>query len=182
MIIQGPRAPEPVLQHVGPGAPDSSSPHSAASAIRRSPGGRQSSSSRSRPEDPPSSATVTIAVRWSVTRRKAVNDAASPCPPPKATTFGRVGPNEPDGKMSRQIAGVHSRPKSRWRTVVGEAPARSRRANSSAMAELRCLPPVQPMREGGEPLTLSDVADRDDGHQVLHRGEERLGARSGRAT
>jgi hypothetical protein len=42
--------------------PHGVSSHSAASAIRRSPGGRTSNSSRSRPLDPPSSATVTTAV------------------------------------------------------------------------------------------------------------------------
>ena len=42
---------------------------------------------RSRPEDPPSSATVTIAVTSGVTRRSADSEAASPCPPPSATTF-----------------------------------------------------------------------------------------------
>ena len=46
---------------------------------------------------------------------------------------------------ARHFAGAHSRPRSRCRTVVGNPVARSRRANSSAMAELRCLPPVQPM-------------------------------------
>ena len=51
--------------------PQSSSPHSAASAIRRSPGGSTPSSRRSRPLDPPSSATVTTAVGRSVTRRSA---------------------------------------------------------------------------------------------------------------
>ena len=46
--------------------PQSSSPHSAASAIRRSPGGSTPNSPRSRPLDPPSSATVTTAVSSSV--------------------------------------------------------------------------------------------------------------------
>src|SRR5262249_17561040 len=68
--------------------PQSSSPHSAASAIRRSPGGSTPNSRRSRPEDPPSSATVTIAVTSCVTLRSADSDAASPCPPPSATTRG----------------------------------------------------------------------------------------------
>ena len=40
--------------------PHSSSPHSAASAIRRSPGGSTPNSPRSRPDEPPLSATVTI--------------------------------------------------------------------------------------------------------------------------
>ena len=63
--------------------PTRSSPHSAASAIRRSPGGSTPSSSRSRPDEPPSSATVTTAVTWSVTWRRAVSVAARPWPPPE---------------------------------------------------------------------------------------------------
>ena len=84
-------APSPLNRYCRTSAqvrPDSSSPQSAARAIRRSPGGRQFSSARSRPEDPPSSATVTIAVSWSVTRRSADSDAARPWPPPNATTRG----------------------------------------------------------------------------------------------
>src|SRR5215813_9004298 len=89
-----PRSPSPVkrccttrLQVV----PHESSPHSAASAIRRSPGGRTPNSRRSRPLDPPSSATVTTAVRSRVTRRSADSEAYSPCPPPSATTLRRAG-------------------------------------------------------------------------------------------
>src|SRR5262249_13754513 len=55
--------------------------------IRRSPGGSTPNSWRSRPDDPPLSATVTIAVTSSVTRRRADKDAARPCPPPNATTL-----------------------------------------------------------------------------------------------
>ena len=46
------------------------------------------SSARSRPEEPPSSATVTMAVSRSVIRRSALSEAASPWPPPNATTAG----------------------------------------------------------------------------------------------
>src|SRR5690606_27186604 len=63
----------------------SSSPHSAANALRRSPGGSTPRSRRSRPLDPPSSATVTAAVTSVVPRRSADSDAYSPCPPPNAT-------------------------------------------------------------------------------------------------
>ena len=42
--------------------PHSSSAHNAASAIRRSPGGKELNSERNRPEEPPLSATVTTAV------------------------------------------------------------------------------------------------------------------------
>ena len=58
--------------------PHSSSPQSAASAIRRSPGGSTPNSRRSRPLDPPSSATVTIPVRSLVTRRSPDSDACKP--------------------------------------------------------------------------------------------------------
>ncbi|CAB4997792.1 unannotated protein [freshwater metagenome] len=68
--------------------PHSSSLQSAASAIRKSPGGKMGNSSRSRPLDPPLSATVTIAVISLVTLRSAASVAAKPCPPPSATTFG----------------------------------------------------------------------------------------------
>ncbi len=40
------------------------------------------------PLEPPSSATVTTAVRFVVTDRSAASDADSPWPPPNATTFG----------------------------------------------------------------------------------------------
>src|SRR6476469_292248 len=70
--------------------PHSWSPQRAASAIRRSPGGSTPNSPRSRPDDPPLSATVTTAVRSSIvrsscSRRSADNVAKSPCPPPRAT-------------------------------------------------------------------------------------------------
>src|SRR5215472_3494535 len=71
--------------------PQESSPHSAASAIRRSPGGGTPNSLRSLPLEPPSSATVTIAVRSRVSRRNAVSEAYRPCPPPRATTRRRTG-------------------------------------------------------------------------------------------
>ncbi|MNS67464.1 hypothetical protein D3C72_1007180 [compost metagenome] len=53
-----------------------------------SPGGKTPNSSRSRPEEPPSSATVTIAVmlsEYSLSPRRSVE---SPVPPPMATIFG----------------------------------------------------------------------------------------------
>ena len=119
--------------------PHSSSPHSAASAIRRSPGGSTPSSRRSRPLEPPSSATVTTAVSWSVTRRSADSEAASPWPPPSATTSGVV--------PAPRIAGgaAHSRPRSRCDDGDVHAVRRAAGgASSSAMATQRCLPPVQP--------------------------------------
>src|SRR5712691_462999 len=63
--------------------------------MRRSPGGSTPYSRRSRPLEPPSSATVTIAVRSRVTRRNADNDANRPCPPPRATTWRLTGRPRP---------------------------------------------------------------------------------------
>src|SRR5215510_50848 len=80
--------------------PQASSPHRAASAIRRSPGWSTPKSRRSTPLDPPSSATVTMAVSWRVTRRSADREANSPWPPPSATTrgfSGRTGGTTSDG-------------------------------------------------------------------------------------
>src|SRR5829696_10358865 len=83
--------------------PQSSSPASAASAIRRSPGGSTPSSRRSRPDEPPSSATVTTAVTYGVRRRSAARDAARPWPPPRATTRGPSGGTTPAGLLTPQV-------------------------------------------------------------------------------
>src|SRR5262249_20397741 len=71
--------------------PQASSPHRAASAIRRSPGGSTPKSRRSMPLDPPLSATVTIAVSWRGPRRPADREGDSPGPPPAAATRGFSG-------------------------------------------------------------------------------------------
>ena len=114
--------------------PHSSSEQSAASAIRRSPGGNIGNSSRNLPLDPPLSATVTIAVICEVIARSDVNVAKRPCPPPSATTRG----DDID----------YSRPTSLWVawaeiSTVDEC-SLSWRAISRAMETLRCFPPVQP--------------------------------------
>jgi len=62
--------------------------------MRRSPGGGVPNSSRRRPLEPPSSATVTMAVMSSVTRRSADSEAARPWPPPSATTRLPDGPRD----------------------------------------------------------------------------------------
>src|SRR5664279_1808038 len=49
-------------------------------------------SRRSRPEDPPSSATVTMAVMCTSSRTSALSMTCRPCPPPRVTTFGRCVP------------------------------------------------------------------------------------------
>ena len=72
------------------------------------PGGSTPNSPRSRPDEPPLSATVTTAVRSSTTRsstrrRSADSEACSPCPPPRR--------RRPTG---RRVAARHSRPRSRW--------------------------------------------------------------------
>lgn len=82
--------------------PHSSSPHRAASALRRSPGGSTPISVRSLPLEPPSSATVTTAVRSPVIRRSAASEAASPWPPPRATTFGGTPERRPTPRRPRR--------------------------------------------------------------------------------
>ena len=94
--------------------PHSSSPHSAASAIRRSPGGSTPNSPRSRPDEPPLSATVTTAVerrRIDVAQRR--QRGGRPWPPPRATTGRRRSP---------PARHAHSRPRSRW-TARASMPA-----------------------------------------------------------
>ena len=61
---------------------------SATRLLRRSPGAGTPRSRRSRPDDPPSSATLTTAVIDAAYSRAARNVTASPCPPPSATTVG----------------------------------------------------------------------------------------------
>ena len=71
--------------------PQSLSSQSADSAIRRSPGGSTSNSSRSRPLDPPSSATVTTAVTRSVSRRNAVQRGRQTVPATERDDAAVVG-------------------------------------------------------------------------------------------
>ena len=101
----------------------------AANAIRRSPGGTTSSSLRSRPDEPPSSATVTTAVTCGVSRRAADSVAYSPCPPPRATMRELIRGPDPGAAPAPSVA----------------SPPCRRAASASAIATLRCLPPVQPM-------------------------------------
>ena len=68
--------------------PHSVSSQSAASAIRRSPGGRTANSSRSRPDDPPSSATVTTAVTRSVSSLSAERDDGEAVAPAEGDDLG----------------------------------------------------------------------------------------------
>ena len=53
-----------------------------------SPGGKTPISSRSLPEEPPSSATVTIAVIFALYCFKPLNKVDNPVPPPIVTIFG----------------------------------------------------------------------------------------------
>src|SRR5450755_1507447 len=126
--------------------PHSSSPHRAASAIRRSPGGSTPKSRRSRPLDPPSSATVTIAVRSPATRRSALSEAASPCPPPSATAFRLVTRCSLPTKVP--VHHLHIRPgnvRDARRQLVGDSHAAVLAASAAH-------------REGHEPLAFALVA------------------------
>ena len=130
-------AAEAVLEHAAQVWPQSSSPQSAASAIRRSPGGSTPNSRRSRPEEPPSSATVTTAVR-------SLRDPAQ-----RRQRGGQpvAAAERDDVRVSRcrALGHGHSRPRSRCDAATSMPASRSRPAISSVIATLRCLPPVQPM-------------------------------------
>ena len=102
----------------------SPSPASAASAIRRSPGGSRPSSRRSRPDDPPSSATVTTAVTSVVSRRSAVSVACRPCPPPERDRLGSTLTRAP-GRGARPSPPCRPR-----RRAAGRVPRRWRRCGA----------------------------------------------------
>ena len=120
-------------------SPHSESSVSAASAIRRSPGGRQPNSRRRRPEEPPSSATVTTAVSRCVTWRRARRVADRPCPPPRATTAGPSSPRRGHPSASRVVDRF-------WFMSIpfpGPGAGRRRRSPPSAGAP-RCAPRRRP--------------------------------------
>lgn len=98
---------EPVLDDPGPGAAPVVVAAERGERLAQVAGGRTPSSSRSRPLEPPSSATVTTAVRSPVIRRSAVRDAERPMPPPRATTLGcppRLRPESAEvARLSRRI-------------------------------------------------------------------------------
>src|SRR5208282_409215 len=150
--------------------PHSSSPHSAASAILRSPGGRTPKSRRSRPLDPPSSATVTIAMSSSVTLRNADSDAASPCPPPSATALRPVTRCSLPPQIPVHHLHVRARSQSTrdpCRQFVGDRHAPVLAAGAAH-------------REGDEPLALMFVAGQHHMEQLRVMTQELLGARLGK--
>src|SRR6266568_3412629 len=148
--------------------PHSSSPHSAASAIRRSPGGRTPKSRRSRPLDPPSSATVTIAVRSSVTRRRADSDAARPCPPPSATALGPV----PNCLLPTKIP-VHYL---HVRSALGGQQRRDPGRELGSDGHAPVLAAGAAHGEGDEPLALALVARQHHPQQLCVKLQELRGA------
>ena len=107
-------------------------------AMRRSPGGRMPSSRRSRPDEPPSSATVTTAVTWSATSRPDLERGRQSVSASEATSDGIRG-------ASCRSWPHHSRPRSRCRmwTSTASDPTISRRGTPRSR---RCeyLPPVHP--------------------------------------
>ncbi len=92
-------------------------------------GGSASRSARSRPLDPPSSPTVTTAVMST-----SVGAAAQ-----RAQRGGQPVP-----AAEGHHPAAHSRPRSRCWAWAERRASRRRVASSSAIATLRCLPPVQP--------------------------------------
>src|SRR5439155_7116633 len=95
-----------------------SSPASATRQRRMSPGGDTPRSRRNRPDEPPSSATLTTAVISPAYWRTARSAVANPCPPPSATTRGRsatfdvtvvdVGRDAVQLQPARELVGDHN--------------------------------------------------------------------------
>ena len=148
--------------------PQSSSPASAASAMRRSPGGSTPSSSRSRPLEPPSSATVTTAVRSPVTRRSAERGGqALPAAqrdhlglgaaPAAAAGAGRA----PGPRRRRTRSPGHSRPMSRWTTTVSTPVGGEPGGELLGHGHGAVLAAGAAHREGHVPLALPPVAGGD---------------------
>ena len=86
-------------------SPHSSSPQRAARAIRRSPGGSTPNSSRSRPDEPPSSATVTTAV--SVGRDAGAAPTERRVQPVAATERDDAVARAPSGSLPAEVAVQH---------------------------------------------------------------------------
>ena len=126
--------------------PSASGPARAANAMRRSPGGTiPGTSRRNRPDEPPSSATVTTAVMSASSRPSAESMACKPWPPPRATTRGRAGVRTPSldsparsrSSFPTEIAVHHLDGTGSRRPAGGRAPRRWRRCGASH----RCSPP-----------------------------------------
>src|SRR4029078_847301 len=127
-----------------------------------SPGGRTPNSERSRPEEPPSSATVTTAVRSTGRRRRADSDAGSPWPPPRAVTCRGSVVEVTSFAPEVAVDGAHVVPR---------------------LAHLACdllghrdaavLAAGAPHRDRHEALALAEVAAGDAG-QELHIGVDDL--------
>src|SRR3954467_11899690 len=125
-------------------------PASAATAIRRSPGGRTFSSRRIRPDDPPSSATVTTAVRSVVSNRRADSDACRPWPPPRATArSGRSGTESLTAEVPVHHGRVYSHLVQSLRELLGH---RDRAVLAAGTAD----------RQGQVALPFAGVASADD--------------------
>ena len=96
-------------------------------------------------------------------------------PPGRQRRRQTVPAAERDHPAAAALPAHYSRPRSRWRATAAMPSADSRRANSSAIATLRCLPPVQPDREGQVALALAPVAGHEQPQHVGVAVEELLG-------
>src|SRR5918996_2230258 len=122
--------------------------------FRMSPGGGTPSSRTSRPDEPPSSATVTTAAISSAYSRAARNDSASPCPPPIPTTL--MGPSL--GWLAVDVAVDHLGRE----PLVHDEGADLLRQRDGAMS-----PPGAADRHSQVMTSLALVAGEQDGEQVL---------------
>ena len=85
---------------------------------RMSPGGGMPRSCRSLPEPPPSSATVTMAVRFLVWLFRPRSMVDSPVPPPMATTRGPCSRRRSKQLDSVMLCPPYARVMSRWFSVA----------------------------------------------------------------
>jgi hypothetical protein len=161
---------EPVLQHVAPLCPHGVSSHSAASAIRRSPGGRTLNSSPQPPARSPVVGDSDDGRDPSVTRRSAASDAARPCPPPRATTLGRsFAPQvavHGEGGGTSIVRASASRFGHRHRAVLAARAADSDRDIAAPLAQVA----LRDGLEHGCPCSTNSVAPGCAEHVVGHRG------------
>src|SRR5436190_16620477 len=131
--------------------------------MRRSPGGSRPRSRRSRPDEPPSSATVTSAVGSTPTRRSAARVTERPWPPPTATTLLMRVP-APSPALDVAVADVDAE------VQAGEPGGQLLGQHHAAVAAAGAAD-----RDGQVLLALAHVAGQGDLEQVAQAVHEQLG-------
>src|SRR4029079_3321251 len=134
--------------------------------------GSTPNSRRSRPDEPPLSATVTTAVRFPTTRRRAANSADSPCPSPRAT------PLTPLDRTAGSTGGTSLPPEVTVHRPGVDADTGETRRDLLGHRDAAVLAPGAADGDRHEALALAEVAggDRLEERDVLL--EERLRLRA----